>query len=88
MPTMIPRSKMSKKARRELDARRRNTWQTSPVTKRVESAKRYVRRKMARVRYDDSGAGFFLCCLRQGKATFERHSGGIGRTALVSRSSL
>ena len=59
MPTMIPRSKMSKKARRELDARRRNTWQTSPVTKRVESAKRYDRRKMARVRYDDSGAGFF-----------------------------
>ena len=59
MPTMIPRSKMSKKARRELDARRRNTWQTSPVTKRVESAKHYDRRKMARVRYDDSGAGFF-----------------------------
>ncbi len=59
MPTMIPRSKMSKKARRELDARRRNIWQTSPVTKRVESAKRYDRRKMARVRYDDSGAGFF-----------------------------
>lgn len=60
MPTMIPRSKMSKKARRELDARQRNTWQTSPVTKRVESAKRYDRRKMARVRYDDSGAGFFV----------------------------
>ena len=59
MTRMIPRSKMSKKARRELDARRRNTWQTSPVTKRVESAKRYDRRKMARVRYDDSGAGFF-----------------------------
>lgn len=43
MKKLVPRGKMSKKARSALDERKRVTWGFAPVTRRVESAKRYRR---------------------------------------------
>ena len=45
MTRFIPREKLGKKARRELDARQRLTWSFSPVTRKVESRKKYNRQK-------------------------------------------
>lgn len=40
----ISQDKMSKKARKELNNQKRVTWERSPVTKIVESKKRYNRK--------------------------------------------
>ena len=45
MQKFIPREKMSKKARRELDSQRRAGWNISPVTRRAESKKAYSRKR-------------------------------------------
>ncbi len=60
MAGFIPKDKMSKKARKEIDRQRRVTWDFCPVTKTVESKKRYSRKKNARNR-DDYGLGVFFC---------------------------
>ena len=63
MDRFIERAKLSKKARRELDAKKRVTWDFSPVSRRVESRKIYNRKKRSRGRTDDFGAGsLFVCC--------------------------
>ncbi len=59
MAGFVPKDKLSKKARKELDRRRRTVWSFSPVTRTVDSKKVYKRRKRARDRYDDDGAGSF-----------------------------
>ena len=42
----IPREKLSKKKRRELDNQKRNSWgEIKPVTRRVESRKDYNRQR-------------------------------------------
>ena len=64
MAGFVPREKMSRKARKELDRKRRVTWAFSPVTKAVESKKIYSRRKKTRNRDDDYGFGFFVYHLR------------------------
>ena len=46
MTKFVPENKMSKKARRELNAQRRATWSFSPVTKKVESRKVYNRKRI------------------------------------------
>ena len=61
MAGFIPKDKLSKKAKKELNRRRRKTWDFSPVTKTVESRKLYNRKRNARGRYDDYGAGASLC---------------------------
>ena len=61
MPKFIPREKLSKKARRSLDAEKRATWGFSPVTRKVENKKRYDRKKQPPVR--DGGA--VLCFPRE-----------------------
>ena len=43
---MISREKMSKKARRELDRQKRQTWDISPVTRVKESRKLYRRERV------------------------------------------
>ena len=44
MEKFIPYEKLSKKARRELDAQNRGTWgNVKPVSRREESAKAYKR---------------------------------------------
>ena len=46
MTKFVPEAKMSKKARRELNAQRRATWDFSPITKKVESRKIYNRKRI------------------------------------------
>ncbi len=58
MKPFIPREKLSKKARKELERQRRTLWQYSPVTKTIESKKLYNRKKKSHARYDDYGMGF------------------------------
>ena len=60
MAKFIPRDKLSKKARKQLDSGQRATWSFSPVTKKIESKKLYNRKKKSHARYDDYGMGFFL----------------------------
>ena len=61
MTRFVPKEKLSKKARRELDRKRRETWDFSPVTRKVESKKVYNRKKTAHERYGDNGmSGFFV----------------------------
>lgn len=45
MTHFIPREKLGKKARKELDALRRQAWSFSPVTRTVESRKKYNRQR-------------------------------------------
>ena len=61
MTKFVPRPKLSKKARKELDAQKRTTWAFSPVTKKVESKKIYNRKKAAHVWKDDSSMSGFCC---------------------------
>ena len=41
---MVPKDKLSKKARRELDRQKRETWSMNPVTRVKESGKKYSRK--------------------------------------------
>ena len=58
MKKFIPKEKLGKKARKQLDSEQRTTWTFSPVTKKVESKKLYNRKRKAHDRYDDYGMGF------------------------------
>ena len=58
MTRFVPKDKLSKKARKELNRQKRVTWEFSPVTKTVESKKVYSRKKKAQYR-DDYGLSFF-----------------------------
>ena len=63
MKKFIARQKLSKKARKELDAKQRATWSFSPVTKKVESKKLYSRKRKPSAKYDDFGRGFCYICV-------------------------
>lgn len=54
MEKFIPYEKLSKKKKRELDARRRGTWTINPVTRKPPNPKAYNRKKAQRWREDDS----------------------------------
>ena len=58
MAKFVPREKMSRKARKELDRKRRVTWDFSPSTKIVASKKVYSRKKNAYDR-DEYGISVF-----------------------------
>jgi len=45
MKKFIPKEKLGKKARKQLDSEHRTTWTFSPVTKKVESKKLYNRKR-------------------------------------------
>ena len=59
MTRFISKEKMSKKAQKELNRRRRTTWAFSPVTKVVENKKHYNRKRIAHDR-DDGLGDFFV----------------------------
>ena len=60
MKKFVEYEKLSKKQKREIDKAGRATWgSVVPVTKRIESAKIYNRKKHQR-RDWESGAGVFL----------------------------
>lgn len=48
MTRFISREKLGKKARKELDSVKRRTWCFSPVSRTVESKKKYDRNKARR----------------------------------------
>ena len=52
MKPMIPRDKMSRKARRQLDLEKRNVWTMNPVTRVRESGKVYNRNKFRQIPND------------------------------------
>lgn len=62
MKKFIPYEKLSKKKRREQDARRRGLWTISPVTRRPENPKAYNRKK-TQDRYEDTDPDLFLCII-------------------------
>jgi len=60
MKKFVEYEKLSKKQKREIDKARRATWNgVVPVTKKIESAKIYNRKKHQR-RDWESGAGVFV----------------------------
>lgn len=60
MQNFVPRVKLSKRRKRELNAQQRNTWEgIRPVTKKVESKKLYSRKKTSYT--DGDPGGVFLC---------------------------
>ena len=66
MNKFTPYQKLSRKKQRELDAARRSDWGIiQPTTKRIESAKRYNRKKL---RKPDDGLRGFLFCAQGGRA--------------------
>ncbi len=60
MNKFTPKDKLSKKARKALNTQRRTLWDVSPVTKTVESKKRYSRKRKQYLNRDDFGAASFL----------------------------
>lgn len=81
MEKFIPYDKLSKKARRELDARRRGTWGgLSPVTRKPPNPKAYDRNKAKRRKYDDFDSSpclFVSECQDWTNATNSRTSGRV-----------
>ena len=59
MERFIPKKKLSKKARRKLDRAGRQTWEISPVSRKVKSKKIYDR-KRARQPEDGNGHPFLF----------------------------
>ncbi len=59
MAGFVPKDKMSKKARKELNKQKRATWGFSPVTKMVQSKKVYSRKRKTHDR-DEDGMGFLM----------------------------
>ena len=53
MEKFIPYAKLSKKKRRELDAKRRGTWTINPVTRKPPDPRAYNRNKAQKWRNDD-----------------------------------
>ena len=68
MAKFVPKEKLSKKAQKELNRRRRVTWDFSPVTKTVDSRKIYSRKRKVRNR-DEYGPGFLFACF-SGRQSF------------------
>ncbi len=56
MKAFVPREKMSKKARKELEKQKRTLWSADPRTRIVESRKVYNRKRISRM--SDAGDPF------------------------------
>ena len=48
MTNFVEKKKLSKKAQRELNKQKRQTWDFSPVTRTVESKKVYNRKRLGK----------------------------------------
>ena len=61
MIKFIPKQKLSKKAKRELDQTHRQVWgEINPVTRKFDSKKIYKREKSSRWFHDDGMRIFFI----------------------------
>lgn len=57
MKKHVPYEKLSRKAKKAIDQRDRGQWgDIRPVTRRIENAKLYNRKKLPHIRRDDAGA--------------------------------
>ena len=56
MERFIPKKKLSKKARRKLDRAGRQTWEISPVSRKVKSKKIYDRKRARQPEDSDPGS--------------------------------
>lgn len=64
MVKFVPKQKLSKKAQKELNSVKRETWGSiNPVTRRTENKKAYNRKKSLD-RYGEYGRGFFYAVYR------------------------
>lgn len=59
MKQFIPREKLSKKARRQLDKQQRRTWTFPPVEKTMGSKKEYKRHRKAHDYQEEWNRGLF-----------------------------
>ena len=53
MGKFVPKEKLSKKAREMLSKQQRTVWSFAPITRKVESKKRYSRKKAQWLNRDD-----------------------------------
>lgn len=60
MNEFIPVNKMSKKARKELARKRRQLWEVSPVSRKIENKKHYNRKRKSHEPYDNAGMGLIF----------------------------
>lgn len=66
MEKFVPYEKLSKKKKRELDLKRRKTWEISPVTRKPQNPKAYNRKKTRKRDPEDfPNASFFDAFFRQ-----------------------
>ena len=59
MEKFVPYEKLSKKKKKELNAKKRKTWAVSPVTRRPPDPKAYNRKKIRRRDPEDFSDEFF-----------------------------
>ena len=64
MTKYVPYEKLSKKKQRSLNAKRRETWSISPVTRKPANPKAYNRKKAQDWKSDSSSVPFFFSFLR------------------------
>ena len=64
MTKYVPYEKLSKKKQRALNAKRRETWSISPVTRKPANPKAYNRKKAQDWKSDSSSVPFFFSFLR------------------------
>ena len=73
MEKFVPYEKLSKKKKKELNAKRRQTWGINPVTRRPENPKAYNRKK-ARKRdledFPDALSSLFCYCTENNTVPF------------------
>ena len=84
MTRFIPREKLGKKARRQLDNRNRLFWPFPPASKIFKSGKEYSRHRKSHEFQDEWIRGIFFIDERQGCAGEDviaaRHKSDIHRT--------
>ena len=61
MERYIPYEKMSKRQKKEWNARKRILWSSNPVTRKIEDKKRYNRIKVQRIDRSDFTEPFYIC---------------------------
>ena len=64
MTKYVPYEKLSKKKQRAMNAKRRETWSISPVTRKPANPKAYNRKKAQDWKSDSSSVPFFFISLR------------------------
>ena len=63
MTKYVPYEKLSKKKQRAMNAKRRETWSISPVTRKPANPKAYNRKKAQDWKSDSSSVPFFFSSL-------------------------